>query len=169
MVPHRLPGRRAGAWVQGLLVAALALGTSNASAEPPIAVPAPPPAPLAGGATAATTTFPGQPIAPLVPPMASPERAPEPSSGLLLLLAGAGLGVAGVADLATAPLCRLSSIRSSAQPACIGTSVGVGLALVGGSIPLLVYGVRQRAAWTSWKAGVTPLPGGAGLSFAWRF
>jgi hypothetical protein len=105
-------------------------------------------------------------LAPSIARAEEPARA-EPPSGLLLLLAGSGLTAGGVVDLATAPLCRLGAIRSSAQPACIGTSVGVGVALLGAGVPLLVLGARQREAWRAWK--LQPTTGGASVTWEARW
>lgn len=90
---------------------------------------------------------------------------PEPPSGTWMLVLGSLSLAGGVGDLATAPLCRLPAIRSSAQPACIGTSVGVGLGLVGAGIPLVVLGAHRREAWRTWRASV----GVGSISMAWTW
>lgn len=80
--------------------------------------------------------------------------AAEPATGLGWILGGSALTVAGATDLATAPLCQLSAIRSSAQPACVATSIAFGAALLGAGIPLVVVGARKREVWRSWRASV---------------
>ncbi len=78
-----------------------------------------------------------------------------------------------MANLATAPLCTLSAIRSSAQPACIGTSIAFGVGLLAAGIPLVVVGASKRAAWLEWskgsRVGVAPAPGGAAATWLWTF
>ncbi len=106
---------------------------------------------------------------PTTPPAPLAAASPAPSSGIWYILAGSGLGAAGVVNLATAPLCTLSAIRSSAQPACVATSVAFGVALLGAGVPLVVLGAKQRAVWSSWKAGAGAVPSGAVMTLTGRF
>ena len=146
--------------------------------------------PAAAQEAPAPATFPGVPVPPSGPapssssspapamgapppiPQAAP-RALEPSSGLLWLLAGSGLTAAGAVNLATAPVCTLSTIRSSAQPACLGTSIAFGVGLLAAGVPLLVVGVGKRSAWVEWsksqRVGFAPAPGGAMAAWSWTF
>lgn len=90
--------------------------------------------------------------------------APAPSSGTTFLVLGS-LGIAaGVGNLATAPLCTLAAIRATAQPACIGTSIGFGVAFLGAGIPLVVLGAGRRAAWLK-SVTVVPTTTGAAVSY----
>jgi hypothetical protein len=84
------------------------------------------------------------------------------------VIGGLALG-GGVLDIGTAPLCKLSQIRASAQPACIGTSIGVGAALAGAGTALLVVGVGRRRAWETWKLGTAPTVGGATITVSGRW
>ena len=96
-----------------------------------------------------------------------PAKAPaaNASSSSTWFLAGGGvLAGLGVVNLATAPLCKLSAIRASAQPACIGTSIGVGAALLGAGVPLIVIGVQKRNA-----VQVAPTVGGASVVWSGSF
>ncbi len=124
----------------------------------PAAVPAVPvPAPLPVQAMPA-------PAPPAIVPVA-PVSVPAQPTGTVLVILGS-LGVAaGAGTLATTPLCRLSIIRSSAQPACIGTSIGVGAALAAVGIPLLVTGLHQRAAF---RLLPTVTVGSGSASMTWR-
>lgn len=103
---------------------------------------------------------------------AAEEPASTPSSssnsGLGLVVAGGlATGIGGL-TLATTPLCRLSAIRSSAQPACIATSLAVGGVLAAVGVPLLVLGVRKRASSVP-AVSVAPTTGGAVFVWTGKF
>jgi hypothetical protein len=107
------------------------------------------------------------PAAPLSVPAAPAPAAPAPSSGLAYLIPGGILAGLGVINLGTAPLCRLSVIRSSAQPACLVTSIAFGGAFLAAGIPLLVVGARRRGAVPA--VGVAPVVGGAMATWSAKF
>lgn len=92
---------------------------------------------------------------------------PEPSRGTVFLVLGS-LGIAGaVANFATLPLCVADRVPSSQRPACIGTGAGVGGALLGAGIPLVVLGVARRAAWLKWTTGARVGVANGGASLTW--
>lgn len=172
-------GTRTRWWV----VAAGTLLAAPASAqEPPIAPVAPEPSSAPTPAPQAPPMPPPMPppiiigrAAPAAPPVAPLALAPAPpvsdvappSNGLALLLVGSGLLVAGVANVATSPLCLSSSIRVSAHTACLGTSLAFGVAFLGAGIPLVVVGALKRAAWVEWsrRGGVMVMPSGAAATW----
>jgi hypothetical protein len=128
----------------GLVTAALLAAPSLASAQD-----APPAAPLS---------------VPAPLPVAS---APAPSSGPAYLLPGGILAGLGAINRGTAPLCTLSVIRSSAQPACLAASLAFGGAFLAVGIPLLVVGARRRGAVPA--VGVAPVVGGALVTWSTKF
>lgn len=142
------------------MVLAVALVAGRAGAQTPPAAPAPATPPTLG-------TTPGASAA---PPWTAPAAtaSPEPPSGTIWLVFG-GLGiVGGASSLLSMPACLASRVPSSEHPACLGTSVAVGVALLGGGIGFTVLGAQRRAAWLEWTKGarVGFTPGGAALS--WR-
>ena len=94
-------------------------------------------------------------------------RAPEPSSGVALLVVGSLAAIGGVADLAATPICYAARIPSSQHPACTATSISVGVALVGAGVPMIAVGAMQRSAWTEWLRGVTVTPTRTGAAVGW--
>lgn len=93
-----------------------------------------------------------------ISPKASAEE-PAKTPPVVFLATGGVLTGLGVANLATAPLCALSAVRSTAQPACLATSIAFGVAFLGAGIPLIVVGAKRKAAAP--KVGLAPVAGGA--------
>lgn len=159
------------------LCLALVLAGSSAAAQEALPAPATPAAPPAAASPPASAVpapvLPaGQAPVPLPQAVEAPKPAGEaPGSGLLWILGGTSLGVAGVVNLATSPLCLSSSIRSTAQTPCLATSIAFGVGLLAAGIPLLVVGAHRRAEWSEWTKRVTvePAKSGAAGSVAWTF
>jgi hypothetical protein len=108
------------------------------------------------------------------PPAAAPVAPPaaEPASGLAFLLVGSGLLVAGGANLATAPLCEVVSMKPTARTPCVATSVAFGLAFVAAGIPLVVLGAHRRETWNRWHdqgPAIVPLATGAAVTWRWTW
>lgn len=122
---------------------------------------------LTAALLAAPSLASAQETAPVAPLAVQPPAAPAPSSGLAYIIPGGILVGLGAIDLGTAPLCRLSVIRSSAQPACLVTSIAVGGAALAVGIPLLVVGARRRGSVPA--VGVAPVTGGAMFTWSTKF
>ena len=97
--------------------------------------------------------------------------------GLGLLITGAALTGVGALNLATAPLCKTSIVRSGIQDACFDASLVFGGALAVVGLPLLIVGATQRSTFNEWKrahpiaSGFTlaPLAGGGALGWSATF
>jgi hypothetical protein len=100
----------------------------------------------------------------VLPVAARAEKPPveAPPTGTAWIVSGSLLAAGGVANLATAPLCEISRVGAGQRPACLGTSIGVGVGLLAAGAPLLVVGVRKRIAWLDWqRTTVAPVRSGA--------
>jgi hypothetical protein len=85
------------------------------------------------------------------PPGAYAPAPPPPSSGVGLIVAGSILLGLGVANLATAAICKTDAIARDLQDPCLYASIGVGVAFSGTGIPLLVVGASRRRAFKEWQ------------------
>jgi hypothetical protein len=94
-----------------------------------------------------------QPSAPVamyyVPVAVPPETAPEPSTGLGMLITGSILSGIGVASLgASVTVCE----DDSDPAACRGATVLLSLATLGPGIPLFIVGMMRRSRHKTWEA-----------------
>lgn len=147
---------------------ALALVTGAAHAEGP----APTGQSAVSQAGAVVQPVPAPTVAPTVPHPLAPvataaPRAPEPSSGLLLILGGTGLLVGGAVNAASIGACLSSRVPEGQRPACVGLSAGFAVALLGAGLPLIVIGAERRAAWQEWTKSVRVGVSAGGASVGW--
>jgi hypothetical protein len=104
---------------------------------------------------------------------------PQPTSGLPLLVTGAALTGVGVANLATAPICKVRSVipETNTQNVCFDVSLIFGGALVAVGVPLLIVGIGERSRYKEWLArhtvvaglSLAPIPGGGALGWSTSF
>jgi hypothetical protein len=169
-------------WTAITVLGAVLFGAASAGAEepgghvvttPPPSSGTPAPALVAAPAPLPAGAFPGVPLAQGPTSASSPDRGPEPPSGLLWILGGAGLLALGVGNAAAAPGCY--SVGNLKHPAlCAGLSVGLGVAFLAAGIPLVVVGSRKRAAFLEWEHArgapvVTAGPSSASLGWGWAW
>jgi hypothetical protein len=144
-----------------------ALGApAGAPQAPPVAPQPVQPAPPVQAAPVAPPVLSGPAPAPSAPPAPLQVAAPPSSLPVVFLVLGGLSTAAGVANLATSPLCETSSlIRSEHRTACLATSIGVGIGLLAAGVPMLVVGAQRRAAVQ--RVGLTVLPTTGGAVAAW--
>jgi hypothetical protein len=118
----------------------------------PVAQPAQPVAPVyyVQSGTQGYYAQPGAPVAMYYLPVAvSPETAPEPSTGLGMLITGSILSGIGLASLgASVTVCEDDS-----DPAdCRGIAILASIATLGPGIPLFIVGMIRRSRHKTWEA-----------------